>query len=282
MHLKTLQFVFIRTLLLAITCCTLSATDSNIERAFARLYNFDFAGTHRALDSHLVEIPGDPLAYGVRAAALLFQELDRLEVLQGEFFADDKRVAEKKRLKPDGAIRLRFFQTIAEAQTRSRTILAKNPRDENALFTMSLVAGLTADYNSLIDKRQMASFSFIKESNEWAQQLMKVNPAFVDCYLTTGLTEYLVGSLPFFLRWFVHIDGVEGSKDQARVKLQRVAESGRYLKPFAQILLAIYYLREKNPTASQRILAELSRQYPDNPLYRRELGKITESLKPPA
>ena len=53
-----------------------------------RLYNFDFPGAHRAIDAHLVEMPGDPLAYGVRAAALLFQELDRLEILHGEFFAD--------------------------------------------------------------------------------------------------------------------------------------------------------------------------------------------------
>jgi predicted Zn-dependent protease len=85
-----------------------------------------------------------------------------------------------------------------------------------------------------------------------------------------------VGSLPFFLRWFVRIDGVEGSKDQARVKLTRVAESGHYLKPFAQILLAIYYLREKKPAESQKILAELSRQYPENPLYRRELQRISQ------
>jgi hypothetical protein len=280
--LNIVPTLFARAALVAVFYSTCCVADQGIDRAFMRLYNFDFPGAHRAIDAHLVEMPGDPLAYGVRAAALLFQELDRLEILHGEFFADDKRVAEKKKLKPDAAIRLRFFQSIAEAQTKAKAILAKNPSDEGALFTLSLAAGLTADYNSLIDKRQLASFAFIKESNEWAQQLMKVNPAFVDCYLTSGLTEYLVGSLPFFLRWFVHIDGVEGSKDQARLKLTRVAESGRYLKPFAQILLAIYYLREKNPAASQKILTDLSQRYPDNPLYRRELGRITQSIRPPA
>lgn len=262
-------------LLIASAC---RAGDAAIDRAFLRLYNFDFPGTYKAVDAQLVEKPGDPLAYGVRAAALLFQELDRLEILQGEFFLSDKRVSEKKKLKADPEIRRRFFQSIAEAQARAKGIVAKNPRDESALFTLSLAAGLTADYNSLIDKRQFASFMYIKEANEWAQQLMKANPSYVDSYLTTGLTEYLVGSLPFFLRWFVHIDGVEGSKDLARVKLMRVAESGHYMKPFAQILLAIYYLREKMPAESQKVLAALARQYPDNPLYRRELQRVSQMI----
>jgi hypothetical protein len=165
------------------------AGDPAVDRAFGRLYNFDFPGTHKAIDEQLVYKPGDPLAFAVRASALLFQELDRLEILQGEFFASDKRVIEKKKLKPDPAIRLRFFQSLAEAQTKAKGLLGKNPHDQNALFTLSMAAGLTADYNSLIDKRQLASFTYIKEANEWAQQLLKINPSFVDSYLTTGLTE---------------------------------------------------------------------------------------------
>ena len=83
-----------------------------------------------------------------------------------------------------------------------------------------------------------------------------------------------MGSLPFFLRWFIHIDGVDPSKEAGAKKLELVVQSGRYLKPFAKILLAVYYLREKQPARSADFLRELTRDFPENPLYRRELAKL--------
>ena len=96
--------------------------------------------------------------------------------------------------------------------------------------------------------------------------------------MTTGFSEYLVGSLPFFIRWFVRFDDVKGSKEQGIQNLQLVAQSGRYLKPFAKFLLAIAYLREKKPQESEKILASLAMEYPENPLIRKELGKLSARL----
>ncbi len=247
---------------------------SPLDQAFERLYNVDFAGAHHFVDMQVAADPADPLSYAVRASAILFQELDRLQILEGEFFADDKRIIEKKKIKPDPGLRERFFQCIAEAQKRARVRLAKNPQDADGLFAMSLASGLTGDYSSLIEKRQLNSFTFYKEANVFAQNLLKAHPAFVDAYLTTGFSEYIIGSLPFFARWFVKMDGVEGSKDLAAQKMLKVAQSGRYLKPFAKILLSIYYLRENQPEQSKVLLTELARQYPDNPLFRKELARL--------
>src|SRR5215467_6282691 len=82
------------------------AQPNEIDQAFSRLYNFDFAGAHAALDRRISAHPEDPLSYAVRASADLFFELDRLSILEGEFFADDKRIAEKRsKVKPDPANR---------------------------------------------------------------------------------------------------------------------------------------------------------------------------------
>ncbi len=139
---------------------------------------------------------------------------------------------------------------------------------------MTLSYGLLGDYVSLVDKKQWASFSSIKQSNDWATKLLQKHPDFTDGYLTSGLTEYIVGSLPFFLRWFVRIDGVEGSKDAGRLKLERVATSGKYLEPFAKVLLALYWVREKQPGMAVPLLSELSLRFPENTLYRLELYKL--------
>ncbi len=105
---------------------------------------------------------------------------------------------------------------------------------------------------------------------------MKLDPKFYDAYLAAGFSEYLVGSLPFFIRWFVHFDNVSGSKEAGVRNLQLVANEGHYLKPFAKILLGIAALREKRPHDAQRLLTELSHNYPQNPLFRKELEKLNE------
>ena len=44
------------------------------------------------------------------------------------------------------------------------------------------------------------------------------NPEFADAELTGGACEYLLGSMPFFVRWFVRFDGVEGENQRQLVK----------------------------------------------------------------
>jgi predicted Zn-dependent protease len=251
-----------------------AAGASQLEEAFERLYNLDFAGAHRFVDTHIAANPSDPLGYSVRASALLFQEFDRMQILEGEFFADDKRLIDKKKIKPDPALKVRIFDCIAQAQKLAQARLAKNPKDADSLFAMSLASGLTGDYSSLIEKRQLNSFSYYKEANGFAQTLLNAHPTYVDAYMTTGFSEYLIGSLPFFAKWFVKIDGIEGSKDVAAQKMLKVVQSGRYLKPFAKILLSIFYLRENQPDRSKNLLAELARDYPENPLFKKELSRL--------
>ena len=251
---------------------------ADIDAAFTRMYNTDFHGAHACVDRYLSAQPSDPLGYAVRASASLFAELDRLGILEGEFFVDDKRIGEKKKLKPDTALREKFLAAVNEAQSRGDKVLVSNPNDQNAMFAMAVTQGNIMDYTALIEKRQISSLSSARRANSYAQQLLKVNPQFYDAYLTTGLSEYLLGSLPFFVRWFVHFDGVNGSKDQGMENLKLVARSGHYLRPFAKILLAICYMREKQPRETQKLLVALSSEFPENPLLRNELALVSAQL----
>jgi hypothetical protein len=249
-----------------------------IGQAFERLYNFNFPAAHQVLNGYIAVHPQEPLPYAVRASAHLFFELDRLGILEGEFFVDDNRIAEKKKLKPDPEIRTQFLKAVEDAQSRATAVLKAHPQDHDALFAMCITQGVTTDYMALVEKRQIKSLTPAKSSNRYAQELLRLDPKFYDAYLTTGITEYMVGSLPFFVRWFVHFDNVQGSKEQGIKNLRLVADHGHYLRPFAKILLGIAYMREKNPRQTEVLLAELTRDYPANPLLRRELGKVQALL----
>jgi hypothetical protein len=249
-----------------------------IDQAFASMYDTNFPAAHTYLDRYIAAHPADPFGYAVRSSAYLFSELDRLGILESEFFSDDKRIIEKKRLKPDPEVKTKLFQATNEAQSRGAKILASNASDETTLFAMAITQGVLMDYTALVEKKQLSSLSSGRLANSYAQRLIKINPKFYDAYLTTGLSEYLLGSLPFFVKWFVHFDGVNGSKNQGIDNLQLVAKSGHYLRPFAKILLAVVYLREKQPRETQKLLASLRTEYPGNPLLRKELDKVTEQL----
>jgi hypothetical protein len=267
-------------LLCALFAARLPATapPPEIDQAFQQLYNFNFPAAHEVLNRYIALHPQEPLPYAVRGSAYLFHELDRLGILEGEFFVNDTRIADKRKLQPDPAIRSRFLQAVTDAQTRAKAVLAANPQDHNALFAMCMTQGLTTDYMALVEKHQIKSMTPMKDSNRYAQELLRIDPQFYDAYLTTGITEYMVGSLPFFIRWFVRFDNVQGSKEQGIHNLELVSQRGHYLKPFAKILLAIAYMREKKPRQTEQLLAGLTRDYPSNPLLRRELEKVESTL----
>ena len=251
------------------------AESAEITQAFDHLYNFNFPAAHGDINQYVGAHPKEPLGYAIRSAAYLFYELDRLGILETEFLISDKHIAEKKALRPDPQVRALFLKSLEDAQSRAEAALAANPRDRQALFAMSIVEGVTTDYMAFVEKHQIASLSPAKRSNSYAQQLLKLNPPCVDAYITAGISEYMVGSLPFFIRWFVHFDNVQGSKDQGIKNLELVVREGHYFKPFAMILLSIIDLREKRPRETEKLLESLAHDYPSNPLFRRELARMT-------
>lgn len=252
---------------------------ATIERALNRMYNFDFGSADREMDAYVAEHPNDPLGPSFRAASLLFRELDRLSILESEFFASNKRLTDKKELKPDEKLKQRFMSAVEQSKMLARTQLSSNANDKNALFALCLDAGLITDYMGLIEKRQLGSLSYARESHSYAVKLLKLDPGFVDAHLTTGLTEYLLGSVPFFVKWFVRFEDAEGNKALAVERLKSVVERGRYLGPFAKIILATIDLREKRPLQAEMRLAELSRDFPENPLFKKELEKLKLKIK---
>jgi hypothetical protein len=255
-------------------------TEAAVQAAYARLYDFDFKGAHEILDrQHLLD-PQSPMVLAVKSVAYLFAELDRLKILELDFFTDDDKVVDRRKLIPDPAIRQKFFDTVAASDKLANARLAAKPDDPDALMALCITTGLVTDYAALVEKKRFGSFSLAKKSHIWAKKLLALNPPVVDAYMTFGTAEYIVGSLPFFFRWFVHLDSVEGNKTKGIEELTLVAEKGKYAGPFARMLLAVIALREKHPEEAERLLAGLAKDYPDNLLVRKELARVNRQLHP--
>jgi hypothetical protein len=219
------------------------------------------------------------LGYAFRAGSLLFRELDRLKILEVEFFASNRRLLDKTALTPDPELRRKLFAALDTARSKAGARLAKDSKDRDGLYGMTLAAGLATDYLALVEKRQWGIFSYAKESHAMAVRLLHADPEFADAYLTTAMTEYFLGSVPFFVKWFLRFEQAQGSKQVAVERLERVVAKGKYLGPFAKILLAVIDLREKRPRSAEMRLVELCREFPENPLFRKELERLRPKMR---
>jgi hypothetical protein len=139
---------------------------------------------------------------------------------------------------------------------------------------MVLVFGLRADYAALIEKHNVASLRFTKQATQWAEQLLAVDPNCYDAHLATGVSQYVIGSMAAPVRWFLKLGGVAGDKQNGMHELELTAQNGHYLAPFARILLAIAYVREKDSLRARDLLVSLRNDFPQNPLFARELGRL--------
>ena len=271
-----------RILVVSLVLCVsaLAAAEPNgIDAALQLMYNQNYLAAHEVLDRYSATRPGDPLPYAFQASAYLFYELDRLGILESEFLTDDNQIAEKKKkLDPDPLTREKFVRAVHDVETRADAALKIDPNDPQALFAMCIAQGVATDYMAFVEKKQFSSLSVAKRSNGYAQRLLKVDPKFYDAYLTAGISEYMIGSLPFFIKWFVHFDNVAGSKERGVDRLKLVAREGHYFKPFSKIMLSIIALREKHPQEAQQWLTELAHDYPENRLFRQELAKVSTKL----
>lgn len=272
-----MKFLSLTGLLLA--SCTACAADSRpdtprVEEAFERLYSFDFAGSEAAARRYITANRDCPLGHGVLAASYLFSELNRLDALSSPI--SEQKVKNAKALKPDPAVRAAFWRAVGDADRHARALLGDDPKDRRALAALAISSGLKRDYLALIDKKLRQSMEHIKEAQVWSTRLLAVDPQAHDAYLNTGFSEYLLGSFPFYLRWVVKIEGVEGDKEKGLRQLEIAARSGSLMKPFAQLLLASFYQREGRPSESVRLLSALLAEFPTNHVVRRELEKLRQ------
>ena len=250
---------------------------AGLDRGFGRLYDLDFSGAQREFVSWEKLNPDNPMGPVSEAAGILFSEFDRLGVLEAQFYEDDSVFAARKKYDADPAKRTQFGQQLDRAESLAKTRLSRNAHDSDALLAMTLSNGLRSDYAALIEKRNLASLHYTKEATAWSQQLLAADPACYDAHLASGLSRYIIGSMAAPARWVLRLGGVSGDKAGGIAELQVTAAQGDLLAPFARILLAIAYVREKDVARARELLKGLQQEFPNNTLFCRELARLDKS-----
>jgi hypothetical protein len=241
------------------------------------MYNLDFDGAHATFQSWEKNHPEDALGPVSNAAAYLFSEFNRLHILESELFTDDRRFARRAKLVPDAQVRAAFDRELAKGDYSADRVLSRSPRDANAMFAKVMANGLRADYAAMIEKRNVAGLGYMKTGRLLAEKLLAIDPSYYDAYLAVGVENYLLGLQSAPVRLMLRVGGAQTNKEDGIAKLRITAEKGRYLVPYARLLLAVAALRNHDSMGASRLLSGLADEFPQNPLYRKELARLQPS-----
>ncbi len=248
-------------------------TDPQLADGFHHLYVQDFTEARHIFTDWEDAHPDQPFGQVAIAASYLFEELHRQNVLSSDFFLNQKRFLNGIDGKPDPDRMNHFRSAVEHARALSKARLKKNPKDPEGLFGLTLAAGMESDAYAILEKKQLDALKRLKEANENAKALLIVQPDANDAYVALGVANYIIGSLNAGYRMGLFFLGIHGDKKAGMEQLQKTADNGRYLQPFAKILLALSARGEKQNALAQRLLLELTQEFPANRTFATEYAK---------
>lgn len=240
---------------------------------FNLLYQQRFTEARQTFSAWQSANPEEPFGEVAAAASYLFEELYRQGVLTSDFFLNERKFLHGIDGKPD-PVRMRSFRdALARARLLARQRQQTNLNDSEALFALTLAAGMESDSDAILEKKQLDGLKRMKEANEHAKQLLAQHPDAADAYVAPGIANYIIGSLNPGYRFALWFGGIHGDKKLGMAQVAKTVENGRYLRPFAKIMLALAARREKQNALAQKLLRELKDEFPSNDTFAAEYAK---------
>jgi tetratricopeptide (TPR) repeat protein len=249
------------------------SSDPQLEKGYRLLYQQKFPEARDIFEEWAAQNPSEPFGQVSLAASYLFEEFSLQNVLTSDYFLDDKRFLGGITGTPNPGRMKGFADAVANARKLAVQRLKHSPRDPEGLYALTLCAGMQSDADSMLLKRHYDALKHLKEANANAELLLHDHPEAYDAYVAPGIAYYVIGSLPASARFVLWFGGIHGDKQLGMSEVQKTADQGHYLKPFAQILLALSARREKMNELAQKNLRELNEEFPGNAVYETELAK---------
>ena len=248
-------------------------SDPELKAGFDMLYEQKFPEARKVFEAWAAKNPTEPFGQVAIAASYLFEEFYRQQVLTSDYFLNDKRFLGGISGIPDPGRMKGFDEAVVKARLLAEQTLKQNKRDPEGLFALTLSAGMQSDADSMLLKKHYDALKHLKEANSNAAILLADHPDAYDVYVAPGIAYYVIGSLSGSARFILWFGGIHGDKDLGMRQVEKTADNGNYLKPFAKILLALSARREKKDALAIKNLKELTEQFPDNTVYQTEYSK---------
>lgn len=235
---------------------------------FDAVYNLDYKTARDRFLQMTRLAPDHPAGYLYLANNLWLETLYLTRRLTtsiytgGSFYSEN---ANEDRVDPR---RDREFQDlIKQAVAVSKARLLKNAKDVEALYYEASALGIRAAYSSSVKRGFSRGIGDANDSVKIQREVIKLDPNYVDAYLSIGLYEYVIDSLPFGWRLLARFAGLKGSKAKGIEHLELVVSRGKYLADDSRVVLLGIYSKEQNSGRALELISDLTTHYPRNYIF---------------
>jgi len=238
-----------------------------MERAkegFADIFNLDYDRAGQIFESLEKDYPRHPAPPLYRAAIVWLEEMLRRQDLSLDRFITASYFSRKTNQTMPPERRAAFLQDLARCQARARAILQKDGRDRDGRYFTAMSYGLQASFAATIDHSPREAFSSGSRAYAYCKQLTEEDPGYYDAYLTTGVYEYIAGSIPWYMKWLTFFIGIRGSKQDGMAHLELASEKGPYVFNEAKLVLMVLQVREHRYGEALELARYLSGRFPRN------------------
>jgi tetratricopeptide (TPR) repeat protein len=246
------------------------ACPQTISKGFDHFYNLEYEEAISEFQQQIAREPENPNAWNHLAQAVLYRELFKAGALESELVSGSNPFIRRERVAPTAETEKTFNDSLAKSMSMCQERIKVNPKDTTALYALGVAHGLRANYNFLVRKAWMDALKDATAARKLHNQVVALDPNFIDARLIQGVHDYVVGSLPWHWKMLGFVAGFRGDREEGVRTLKVVAEKGKLNHYDAQVLLAAIYRRERRPLDALPLLKPLTERFPRNPLFRLE------------
>ena len=235
---------------------------------FEAVYNIDYKTARERFLQMTKIAPDHPAGYVYLANNLWLETLFQSRRLTtsvytgGSFYAQDKSEdqVDQKRDRE-------FSELIKQALAATRARLLKDSKDVEALYYNASALGIRAAYGTSVKRSFTRSIGDANDSIQIQRQVIKLDPEYIDAYLSIGLYEYVIDSLPFGWRLLARFAGLKGSKSKGIEHLELVTRRGKFAADDARVILLGIYSKENQLDRALEVISYMAKEYPRNYLF---------------
>jgi tetratricopeptide (TPR) repeat protein len=263
-----MRVVGLGTLVLVSALATRSfAGESPLDPGFEAFYNNDYDGALAYFEGQVKAHPDDPDQHNHVAQTILYRELFRNGSLESQLVTGNNAFLRRSKVEISEGNRQEFADSINVSLSLCEGKLKTNEDDLRARYQLGAAHALRSTYFFLVEKSWTEALREAAAARKAQERVLELDPGYIDARLTIGVYQYMVASLPFYMRAVGFLSGFHGDWAGGLQQVESVARDGVSNRYDAEIVLAILYRREHEPAKAIPLLRHLAQRFPGNYLF---------------
>ncbi len=248
--------------------------DPTVRDGFEHFYNLDYDGAMQRFELVLRAHPDDPMANAYVLMDTIFRELYRQDVLDTTYYARENFLSSGRKVEIPAAVRQQIEQLTDRAVTLADDRIKRNGNDKDAYFARGYAKGMHAAFTTLADHSYTGAARQGLASRNDSEQVLKLDPNYIDAKMAVGIQQFAVASLPRLVRMVVGIAGIGGNKEGGLGLLRESAAHGTATRVESQTALSLFLRHDHRYPEAYAVARGLALQYPHDFLFRLEEANL--------